>query len=88
MSFDELQECCDVIGYGNEKKSAILNLYVVLMPPIKFFLLIWYMVLEEMSFEDFKDCCHGGHFGHWKETIGAVLNHHVASMLPNKFQSN
>ena len=42
MSFDEFQECCDVIGYGNEKKSANLKLCVALMHPMKVLLNLVY----------------------------------------------
>ena len=42
-------------------------------------------VWEEMSFEEFQD---GGHLGHWNVTILAILNLYVASMLPIKFLLN
>ena len=37
-----------------------------------------------MSFEEFKD----GHLGYRNGTISAILNFHVATMLPTKFQLN
>ena len=46
------------------------------------------MVLEEMSFEEFQDGCHGGHLGYQDETILAILNLHVATMPSTKFQLN
>ena len=54
------------------------------MPPIKFQLnrtKVW----EEMSFEEFQD---GGHLGYRNGTILAILNLHVATMPPTKFQLN
>ena len=41
-----------------------------------------------MSFEEFQDGCHGGHFLHRNGTILAILNLHVATMPPIKFQLN
>ena len=41
-----------------------------------------------MSFEEFKDGRHGGHLGYQNEMILAILNLHVAIMLPTKFQLN
>ena len=40
MSFEEFQDSCygGYLGYRNEMILAILNLYVALMPPIKFWL--------------------------------------------------
>ena len=38
-----------------------------------------------MSFEEFQD---GRHLGYWSRTILAILNLHVASMPPTKFQLN
>ena len=61
---------------------AILNLYVALMPPIKFWLNpTW----EEMLIEKFQDCHHGGY---QNGRILAILNLHVATMPPTKFQLN
>ena len=38
-----------------------------------------------MLFDEFQDGCHGGHLGY---RILAVLNLHVATMPPTKFQLN
>ena len=59
---------------------AILNLYVALMPPIKFQLKVW----EEMSFEDFQE----SHLGYRNGMSLAILNLHVAPMPPTKFGLN
>ena len=39
-----------------------------------------------MSFEEFQDGRHGGHLGYPNGTTSAILNLHVATMLPTKFQ--
>ena len=44
-------------------------------------------VWEEMSFEEFKYGCHGGHLGYQNGTILAILNLYVAPMRPIKFGS-
>ena len=41
-----------------------------------------------MSFEEFQYGRHGGHLGYWNKTILAILNLHVATMPPTKFQLN
>ena len=41
-----------------------------------------------MSFEEFQDGPHGGHLGYGNITILAILNLHVATMAPTKFQLN
>ena len=41
-----------------------------------------------MSFEEFQNGRHGGHLGYRNETILAILNFHVATMPPTKFQLN
>ena len=41
-----------------------------------------------MSIEEFQDGRHGGHLGYRKGTILAILNFHVATMPPTKFQLN
>ena len=46
------------------------------------------MVWEEMSFEEFKDSCRGGHLGYLNGTILAILNLCVAPMPPIKFWLN
>ena len=46
------------------------------------------MIWEEMSFEEFQDGSHGGHFGCQNGTNLAVLNLHVSPMPPTKFQLN
>ena len=38
-----------------------------------------------MLFEEFQD---GGHLGYWNGTILAILNLHIATMPPTKFQLN
>ena len=46
------------------------------------------MVWEEMSFKEFQDGHHGSHLGYQNGTILAILNLHVATMPPIKFQLN
>ena len=41
-----------------------------------------------MSFEEFQDGPHGSHLGHRNRMILAILNLHVATMPPTKFQLN
>ena len=41
-----------------------------------------------MLFDEFQDGHHGGHLGYWNGTILAILNLHVATMPPTKFQPN
>ena len=77
MSFEDFQD-------GRHTILAILNLYVVLMPPIKFRLNLTYG-LEEMSFEEFQD---GGHLGYQNGTILAILNLCAIVMPPIKFWFN
>ena len=43
------------------------------------------MVWEELSFEEFQD---GDHLGYQNGTPLAILNLHVATMHPTKFQLN
>ena len=57
------------------------------MPPIKFWLNLAYG-LEEMSFEEFQNGCHGGHLGYRNGTILAILNLYNAPMPPIKFLLN
>ena len=45
-------------------------------------------VWEEMSFEEFQDGRHGSQLGYRNEMILAILNLHVATMPPTKFQLN
>ena len=40
------------------------------------------------SFEEFQDGSHGSHLGHRNGRISAILNLHVATMPPTKFQLN
>ena len=49
------------------------------MLPIKFWLNLTYG-LEEMSFEEFQNGCHGGHLGYRNGTILAILNLYNAPM--------
>ena len=44
-------------------------------------------VWEEMSFKEFQDGCHGSHLGYQNGMILAILNLHVATMLPTKFHT-
>ena len=46
------------------------------------------MVWEEMSFEEFQDGLPGSHLGYQNRKILAILNIHVATMPPTKFQLN
>ena len=46
------------------------------------------MVWEAMSFVASQDGHHGGHLGYRMGTILAILNLHVATMPPTKFQLN
>ena len=46
------------------------------------------MVWEVMSFVASQDGHHGGHLGYRMGTILAILNLHVATMPPTKFQLN
>ena len=41
-----------------------------------------------MWFEEFQDGRHGGQLGYRNGMILAILNLHVATMPPNKFQLN
>ena len=55
------------------------------MPPISSIRLrVW----EEMSYEEFQDGRRDGHLGYWNGTILAILNLHVATKPPTKFQLN
>ena len=42
----------------------------------------------EMLFEKFQGGHHGSHLGYRNRMILAILNLHVATMPPTKFQSN
>ena len=66
---------------------AILNLYVALMPPIKFQLNPVYGWVE-MPFEDFQDGRHGSNLGYQNGMILLVISLHVAQMPPTKFGLN
>ena len=83
MSFEEFQ---DNLLYWNRTVLAILNLYVVPMPPIVSAQSD--MVLEETSLEEFHYGCHGGHLGYQNRTILAILNLYVTVMPPIKFRLN
>ena len=41
-----------------------------------------------MSFEDFQDGHHGSQLGYQNKTVLAILNLHVATKPPTKFQLN
>ena len=88
MSFEEIQDGPrgGHLGYRNGTILAILNLYVTVMPPIKFLLNPTYG--WEMSSEDFQDGKNGGHLGYRNRTILAILNLHVTTMPPTKFRLN
>ena len=83
MLFEEFQDGHHGghLGYQNRTILAILNLYVTLIPPIKFGLNLTYrnihkywdgktdlpgIVWEEMSFEEFQYATHST-WGHYKE---------------------
>ena len=78
------------LGYWKGTILAILNLYVTLMPYIKFRLNL--MVWEEMSFEEFQDghcdASQEGHLGYRNRMILAILKLCVTMMPPIKFQLN
>ena len=65
------------LGYQIRKILAILNLYVTVIPPIKFRLNRTYGFGGD-----------GGHLGYWNKLILAILNLHVATMPPIKFHLN
>ena len=75
------------LGYQNGTTLAILNLYVTVMLPSSFGS-IRRKVYEEMSFEEFQDGHHDGHFGYLNGTILLILNLCVNVMLPIKFWLN
>ena len=56
---------------------AILNLYVALMPPVKFGLNLDYGLRGD--FEEFQDGRCGGQLGCWNGTNLAVLNLHASA---------
>ena len=89
MSFEEFQYGCHCghLGYQNGTILAILNLYVALMPPIKFWLkqtnglggdVVWRIPRWPP----------GHHLGYQKGTIFAILNLYNAPMPPIKFRLN
>ena len=57
---------------------AILNLYVAQMPPTKCLFNPMYGLRRDILFEEYQDSCHGGHLGHQKRMVLAILNFHVA----------
>ena len=78
--------CCDGhLGYQNGTILAILNLYVIVIPPSKFLL---NSTQEEISLEEFQDGHHGSHFGYRNRMVLAILNLYVAPMPPVKFRLN
>ena len=80
IRFEDFQD--GHLRYLNRIVLAFLNLYVTLMPPIKFGLNpVW----EDMSFKEFQN---GGHLGCQNETNLTVLNFHVSQLPPNKFELN
>ena len=86
MSFEEFQDGHHGghLGYQNGMMLAILNLCVIVMPPIKFWLNpTW----EGMSFEEFQDGHHGSHLGYQNGTILTILNLCVTVMSPINFGS-
>ena len=89
MSFEEFQDGLrgGHLGYRNGTIFASLNLYVTVMPSIKFLLNLIYGS-EEMLSEEFQDGHNGGHLGYRNGTILAILNLHVTTMPPTKFQLN
>ena len=71
------------LGYWNATISAILILYVALMPPIRFRLNPTYglgdVILKFLA---------GGNLGYLNDTILSILYLHVYPMPPTKFQFN
>ena len=84
MSFEEFQD--GHLGYRNGTILEILNLFVTVMPPIKF-------QLNRTGFgrrcrlKNFKMAA-SGHPGYQNETILAILNLQAATTPPTKFQLN
>ena len=66
---------------------AILNLHVILMPPIKFQLNLTYG-LGDMVWRISRGPPWPGHLGYWNRTILAILNFHNTPMPPIKFKLN
>ena len=90
MLFEEFQDgySGDYLGYGNITILAILNMYVIPMPPIKFRLnqfTVWEMSLDE--FQDGSRCSHLWYI-ETNGTISAILNLYAAQMPPIKFLLN
>ena len=81
--FEEFQDGRH-LGYWNGKILAILNLYVTVMPPIKFRLNLTYGlggdIIQRISRWPWRPS--------WisEQTILAILTLHVATMPPTKFQ--
>ena len=89
MSFEKFQDGHHGghLRYLNGRILAILNLFVTLMLPIKFWLNPTYRLGGDvkMSFEEFQD---GVHLGYRNGTTLAILNLYVAPMPPIKFWLN
>ena len=49
---------------------------------------MWLTVWEKLSFEEFQDGRHGGHFVYQNGMILAILNLHAATIPSTKFQLN
>ena len=75
-------------SYLNRMISAILNLYVAPMSPIKFRLNPTYGLCEDIVFKEFQDGRRSGHFEYQNGTILAVLNFHVSPKPSTKFRLN
>ena len=86
MLFEEFQDChhgCH-LGYWN---WMIQQFWISISPrwlPTSFGS-TWLTVGEEMWFEEFQD---GGHLGHWKRRILAILNFHITPMPLIMFKLN
>ena len=65
--FEEFQDGGH-LGYPNETILTILNLWVTVMLPIKFWLKPTHG-LKGDSFEEFKDDRHGSHLGYGTELL-------------------
>ena len=72
------------IGMERFSNSESLSLYCFPLSFSSIRLTVW----EEMSFKEFQDGCHGGHLGHRNRMILTILNLHIATMPPTKFQLN
>ena len=75
-----------ILDIGTELKQFLISMTLRCLP--SGFGSRRLMVWEEMLFEEFQYGRRGGHFGYRNETTSAILNLHVATMPPTKFQLN